>query len=201
MWPLVPKAKIELQNQKDNIVDIGVNFTENTSLNNLAKIYFEVACDDTKWTKSRKDTYKLYFKDSLGKKAIKNIRKGMEKKGNSKQTENACSPRTIKRVLVQVLKPILQYAIDNKVLADIPRIEAPPQNRRKKIVSDAGEKLATLYKTILSLYKDEPFYRALFMFALYGRRWNEIRTLKWSDIDVSNDRKGIISTKKTIRKT
>ena len=65
---------MELQNQKDNIVDTGVNFTENTSLNNLAEIYFEVACDDTKQTKSREDTYRLYFKDFLGKKAIKNIR-------------------------------------------------------------------------------------------------------------------------------
>jgi len=35
----------------------------------------------------------------------------------------------------------------------------------------------------MTTYKDNGFYRGLFLFALYGRRWNEIRTLQWSDID------------------
>jgi len=29
----------------------------------------------------------------------------------------------------------------------------------------------------MTLYADDPFYRALFLFAWYGRIWNEIRTL------------------------
>jgi integrase len=43
--------------------------------------------------------------------------------------------------------------------------------------------LALLYQTIFALYANDSFYRALFLFALYGRRWNEIRTLKWTDIN------------------
>ena len=35
----------------------------------------------------------------------------------------------------------------------------------------------------MNIYKDDGFYRGLFLFALYGRRWNEIRTLQWSDIN------------------
>lgn len=47
----------------------------------------------------------------------------METKGYTKQTQNGCSPRTIKKVLIQTLKPIMQYAYDNKVITDIPKIE------------------------------------------------------------------------------
>ena len=87
------------------------------------------------------------------------------------------------KVLHQIIRPILQYAMDNKVLSSIPDIKVPAQTRQKKTVSNAGVKLATLYRAILELYSDDGFYQALFLFALYGRRWNEIRTLKWSDID------------------
>jgi len=191
----ISKAKQDLQKLKDRQLDTGVNFTENTTLNNIADIYFDIACDDTEWTSARKNTYRLYCSHSIGKKPIKNIRqvdidklrKGMEIKGYSKQTENGCSPRTIKRVLLQVLKPILQYAVANKVLEDFPTIEVPRQNRQKKIVENAGDKLAILFKIIMSHYQDEPFYRALFLFALYGRRWNEIRTLEWHDINILNN--------------
>jgi integrase len=36
----------------------------------------------------------------------------------------------------------------------------------------------------MHLFRDDPFYRGLFLFALYGRRWNEIATLDWKDIDL-----------------
>lgn len=190
------KAKSELADEKNKQINTGVNFTENSRLNDVASIYFEKSCEVSKWTDERKDNYDLYCKDGIGKKRIKDIRqvdietlrKGMEVKGHSKQTKNGCSPRTIKKLLIQVLKPIMQYALDNKVLSDLPNIKAPKQNRQKKIVEDAGVKLATLFKTIMTTYADEPFYRALFLFALYGRRWNEIRTLQWSDVNFLTSR-------------
>lgn len=192
----IAKAKAELLAEKNKQINTGVNFTENSRLNDVADIYFEKACEVSNWTNERKDAYKLYCRDSIGNKRIKDIRqvdidslrKSMELKGHSEQTKNGCSPRTIKKVLIQILKPIMQYALDNRVLNDLPNIKAPKQNRQKKIVEDAGTKLATLYKTIMTTYADEPFYRALFLFALYGRRWNEIRTLQWSDINFLTSR-------------
>ena len=192
----VAKAKAELLAEKNKQINTGVNFTENSRLNEVAEIYFEKSCEVSKWTTERKDSYKLYCNDGIGKKRIKDIRqvdidslrKSMEQKGQSKQTKNGCSPRTIKKILIQILKPIMQYALDNKVLSDLPNIKAPKQNRQKKIVEDAGAKLATLYKTIMATYTHEPFYRALFLFALYGRRWNEIRTLQWSDVNFLTSR-------------
>ena len=192
----IAKAKADLAAEKDKQVNTGVNFTENSRLNDVANIYFEKSCEVSKWTSERKDNYNLYCKDGIGKKRIKDVRqvdietlrKGMEVKGHSKQTINGCSPRTIKKLLIQVLKPIMQYALDNKVLSDMPTIKPPKQNRQKKIVEDAGTKLATLFTTIMTTYADEPFYRSLFLFALYGRRWNEIRTLQWSDVNFLTSR-------------
>jgi len=190
----VSQAKKELQSLKDRQVDTGVNFTENTKLNDVADIFFAMACDDTEWTKSRQGTYTLYCSGTIGKKPIKSIRqvdidklrKSIETKGYSKQNENGCSPRTIKKVLIQIVKPILQSAKDNKVIDNIPTIKTPKQKRQKKLVVDATGKMTTLYTTIMSMYQDNPFYRGLFLFALYGRRWNEIRTLQWSDINKFN---------------
>ena len=118
----------------------------------------------------------------------------MEKKGHSKQTKNGCSPRTIKKVLIQTLKPIMQYALDNGIINKLPKIEMSKHSVKnmkknaKKHVTDGSYKLALLYKTINELYNDNPFYRALFLFALYGRRWNEIRTLQWRDIDYTHNK-------------
>jgi integrase len=85
-----------------------------------------------------------------------------------------------------VLKPILEYAVENKAIDAIPKISIPKQNKKKKVVTNASAKLALLYKTIMRVYKDNGFYRALFLFALFGRRFNEIATLKWSNINTLN---------------
>lgn len=192
----VSKAKSDVLEEKKKFQEVDVGFTDESTLNTVAKFFFEQACDKTaKWTAERQDAYRLYIKNDMGKKKIKNIRladidklkSSMKKQGHSKQTKNGCSPRTIKKILIQVLKPIMQYALDNKIVKEIPKIEAPKQNREKKIVHNAVLTLTSLYTTIMSHYADNSFYRALFLFALYGRRWNEIRTLEWKDINFKNN--------------
>ena len=210
-------AKAELLSKKSGATDSAdVGFTGDSTLDTVAKAYFELACDDTDWNKARKAEYNKYVGDArtkeevqqykeqnrefhkpkfkIGKKkinAIKTahidaIKRGMETIGFSKQNADGCSPRTIKKVLAQVIKPILQYAVDNDALAKVPKITLPEQKARKKTVKNATETLATLYTTIGSLYHDDAFYRALFYMALYGRRLNEILTLEWSDINFLN---------------
>ncbi len=75
----------------------------------------------------------------------------------------------------------------------VPKIELSPAHKKlnkskKKKVDDGTETLTIVYKAIMSLYADNPLYRALFLFAVHGRRWNEIRTLDWKDIDFNKNR-------------
>jgi integrase len=191
----ISNAKAQLILEKNKEINEGINFNENSTLNTVAEIYFDLACEKSAWTKNRQDTYNLYCKNSIGNKKIKlirqvdidSLRKSMEKQGHSKQTLNGCSPRSIKKVLIQILKPILTYAHENKVISEVPIIKSPKQHRNKKIVQNATQKFTTLYKEISNIFDDDPFYRALFLFALYGRRWNEIRTLHWNEIDFSQN--------------
>jgi integrase len=200
----VAKAKADMLEFKNisqkNLTETSIGFDEDSTLNKVAEAYFGKECSKTNWTDERQDAYRLYILDTIGKKKIKSIRlhdintvrTTMETKGYTKQTKNGCSPRTIKKVLIQTLKPIMQYAYDNRVISEIPRIElskhyAKINKAKKKIVTDAGIKLTTLYKVIMDTYCDNPFYRALFLFALYGRRWGEIKTLGWNDIYFSKN--------------
>lgn len=200
----ISKAKEDAINErkifKQNLSKIGMEFNDSSNLNTIADAYFEKVCDDSRWTQEKKDAYKLYIRNGIGKKKIKDIRLhdintlrlSMQKKGHSKQTENGCSVRTIKKVLIQILKPIFQYAYDNKIINDIPKIELSKSYKKshktkKKRVTDAREKLIKLFKVITTLYENDPFYRALFLFAFYGRRWGEIKTLRWSDINFSKN--------------
>jgi len=212
------KAKQDALNFKESkhndLKNITIGFDDKTTLNQMAKAYFETDCDkSSEWTLHRKRVYELYIENNIGKKPVRSIkvhdintlRASMEEKGHSKQTQNGCSPRTIKKVLIQTLKPIMQYALDNGIIDKIPRIDIGRHNDRtmkkgtKKVVTEGSMKLAVLYKTIAELYEDNPFYRTLFLFALYGRRWNEIRTLRWSDIDVLDNRYTIRAENNKIR--
>ncbi|SFV58390.1 Integrase [hydrothermal vent metagenome] len=186
--------------REEKITEIENPFNPNTTLNFIAKEYFDKKCKSTEWTKARKRLYELYIEPFIGNKKasriiehdIDTIRKFMQENGYSKQNKNGNSIRSIEKVLLQTLKPILEYAESNGALVrKIPNINIPiskeAKNSRKKVVQNASEKLSLLYKTIQNRYKDDPFYRALFLFALFGRRWNEIRTLKWSDIDLNKN--------------
>ena len=189
----------EAKNFKEKRIEELENpFNQNTTLDFIANEYFSKKCVDSKWTNARKRQYELYIKPFIGTKKISTvkendidtIRKSMETKGHSKQNENGCSIRTIEKILLQILKPILEYAQSNGALTKpIPSITIPNRNKkRKKIVTNATEKISLLFNTILNRYRDDPFYRALFLFALYGRRWNEIATLQWSDINLNSNR-------------
>ena len=191
----VNQAKMEFVKLKTKTINTSLDFTENTTLNDLATIYYDLK-PDTAWFNELRGIYKLYCSENIGKKKIKDIRmvhidnlkKQMQTKGYSKQTLKGCSARTIKKVIMQIIKPLLQYAVDNRVLSEMPKIKLDLPKKEKKKVTNGSEKLSLLYETITTLYEDNPFYKTLFLFALYGRRWKEIRTLEWKDIDLINNR-------------
>lgn len=177
---------------KDSKENLDTAFDLDTRFEFLAKEYIRLKCDaDTKWTKEKETMLSHYIYphianrkvSTIKEKDIDEIRVDMENKGYGRQNEKGCSPRTIRKVLLQLLKPILEYGERNGAIRKVPLINVP-KKPKKKPVKDGIEKLNLLHQAILKLYRQNPFYRALFLFALYGRRWNEIKTLRWTDIDL-----------------
>jgi integrase len=185
--------------QKQKEIELKNPFNPDTKVGYIADQYFINKCTASKWTEERKRIYELHIKEIIGNKKISavlendidKIRKRLETTGCTKQNENGSSIRTIEKVLFQVLKPILEYARNNGAIDRIPQITIPARPKkslRKKIVKDGTEKIVSLFNAIETRYQNDPLYRGLFYFALFGRRWNEIATLEWSDIDFEKKR-------------
>ena len=178
---------IKFRKEKEDELSNGNDFTLDTKFTYLAGEYIKLKCNpDTKWTGEKITMLEHYIYPILkNKKAsaikerdIDKIRVSMETSGHGVQNKNGCSDRTIRKVLLQVLKPILEYGERNGAMRIIPSITVPGKTKKKE-VKDGTSKLIALYGTINTLYQDDPFYRALFLFAFFGRRWNEIRTLEY----------------------
>ena len=147
--------------------------------------------------RTRKRLYELYIEPFIGNKKVSRIiendidtiRKNMETTNYHQHMKGGNSIRSIEKVLLQTLKPILEYAESNGALIKkIPQINIPNRKKnRKKVVNNGSQKLSLLYNVIQKRYEHDPFYRALFLFALFGRRWNEIASLEWTDIDFTNN--------------
>lgn len=170
-------------------------FSTDTKLSFIAKEYFHKKCADTQWTNDRKRLYELYIAPFIGNKQISKIseyyvdtiRKNMETTNHHQYKEGGNSIRSIEKVLFQVLKPILEYAKSNGAIQKLPQMtipNRPKRSQRKRKVKNASEKLVLLYNAINTRYKNDPFYRALFLFAFHGRRWGEIKTLHWESVNL-----------------
>ncbi len=189
----IKNIKIELEKFRDLIEKkASGDITLDTKLDEVAALWFTLSRNNTNWTTELRNGYDLYVKPDLGNIALGRItqtrvdmlRKKMEggSISDSKQTVNGCSGRTIKKILNQTLLPILRYGIANGADVRIPTIRAVPIADKKEVVNPVG-KFKSLYTAILTRYADIPFYRGMFLLALYGRRWNEIATLETGDVD------------------
>jgi integrase len=168
-------------------------FDKKTKFDAVATEYFKHS-DATDWTEMKRRQYELYLKPHIGSKALSTITRleldqiktFMKSNGFGRQNENGCSARTIHKLFMQVLAPILKYGLDTGATDKIPQFPKIEKEHNKKTVKNATDKYVSIYKSIMHLYEADPFYRSLFGFALVGRRWNEIASLEWDDIDFKN---------------
>jgi len=188
------KAKDKLEQLKNDI-EAGYTSSSNINLDKLFELYFNTLDTTKQWTKKKDYIYKHYIKSFIGKKKIEKIREMDIKKILLDMSKRGLSPRTQKSVL-EVLNPLFRFASTNKYLKDNPStgitVKIPNQ---KKIVTSATDLFNQVYQGIKALYKDEPFYQALFLFGFTGRRKTEILTIKWENIDFVSDYYWIEDTK------
>jgi integrase len=159
---------------------------ENISLDDFMIEYFHHQ-PDTNYVKIRKSHYDRYISPSCGKKKVIEIRQSHIRDAIKSQEEKGLAPRTVKQTL-EVLAPAFKNAIANRLISFNPlegiKIKLP---KTKKMVTDASELLVRINKAIHDEFKEDPFYLALFLFALQGRRKGEILTLKWEDVSLKEN--------------
>lgn len=136
-----------------------------------------------KYKSIRKSHYDRYVKPDIGMKKLVDLRQKHIQDVLKKQEEKGLAERTRKQT-TEVLNPAMKKAIANRIIQFNPcdgiKIKLP---NTKKIVVNAVEKLITIFEAIEEEFADDPFYYALFLFALQGRRRSEILKLRWEDIN------------------
>lgn len=190
----ISNAKRELISCKEDL-NAGYKSTEKIKLDKLFSLYSETLDDNKQWSKVKTGIYNRYIKQTLGNKAIANIREMDVDKIITSMTKQGLSPRTRKGVL-EVLKPLFRFAVKNKYIKESPvtdiTVKIPSQ---KKVVTNATALFQQIHSGITSYYNDNPFYQALFLFGFTGRRKSEVLNLKWENIDFTNDYYWIEDTK------
>ncbi len=107
----------------------------------------------------------------------------------------------------EILKPLFELAVEDEVIIRSPikktHIPKRKQLEEKKVVTDAVTKYKAIHSAIHRIYgttdiiklkdntelqcRDNPMYRAIFLFGFYGRRIGEVVRLQWEDIDFINN--------------
>jgi len=178
------KAKEEAENEIDT----------DATITDIVELYFETLKDGT-YKDSRKSYYERRVQKVLGHKIAKDVLPMHIQKIINNNIQSGDSPRTAKQA-IEVLSPAFNIARANRIVIHNPcldvKIKLP---KSKKIVVNATDRLTNIYKAIIKLYKNDPYYRAFFLLALQGRRKGEIINLRWEDISFEYDYYFLADTK------
>jgi len=189
---LLSLARMELEKQKRMIRSGDIDIRMNVS-----KLYelYESKNKDSEWEDKKRRLFDLYIKDDIGSIQIDKLKPLHIEGIIQKMDKKGYSPRTC-RAILEVLNPLFKFAMKNNFMKESPShlitVEVPSQ--KKKVIDGVGV-FKKLYAGIMNLYKDNPRYRALFLFAWSGRRKSEIFDLMWENINFEKNYYWIIDTK------
>jgi integrase len=172
-------AEAEFINIKNAKKDSDINL--NITLDNFMKKHFE-HLPQNNWKRTKVSHYERYISPYIGSKKIVAIKQMHIKDVIKIQEDMKLAPRTVKQTL-EILNPAFKEAIANRLISFNPCYEIKVKlPKTKKIVSNATSELKTIYVAIKKVFKDDPLFQALYLFALQGRRKSEILNIKKDDI-------------------
>jgi len=103
-----------------------------------------------------------------------------------------------KNSIFEVLNPLYKWMLKHHYvqenIAQYNKVKITLKDQKKKVIN-ADIKLKELYQAVCKVYADDPFYRAMFLFFIYGRRKMEVLKLKWSEINLDSDEYILIDPK------
>jgi len=93
--------------------------------------------------------------------------------------------------LLEVMNPLIELAIEDESIQVSPIKKSHRVTRKlteeKKVILNAVDKYKRVHKSIMSVYQDNPTIRAMLLFGFYGRRKNEVLSLKWENVDLKHN--------------
>ncbi len=180
----VKKASIKRSELKEELENTGIlKKTSFKSLDELKENYFifkgKSISEKNKYNQEK--TYDKWIKDHLGDMEIsKIVTSDIQMIVNNILNEGK-APRTAQSI-VQILRPIFNYAIDIGLCEKNPALKVNlPKFDNTVDFQLSDEKRKKLYE---EMQKYEPLqYRGIMLFLYFGRRQNEVLTLKWQNIN------------------
>jgi len=164
----------------------------NLDANILVDTYWDRFCEHKKMDWSKKHTsnskgiYKNHIKDIIGLKQLRRVNTADidDIMHNAKQSLSKRSQKSI----LEVLKPLFERAIKEKLISENPVDHDIKRNaaEEKKIVLGAEEKFKKVHKAIHKVFAQNPKLKAAFLLGFNGRRFSEVLTLEWRDINFGN---------------
>ena len=190
----ITKAKSDAIEYREKKINPITEIDENIKLDKFAAEHFR-HLPDTTWKQTKINHYNNYITKSLGKKKVQSIKQMHIKQCIKEQEDLGLKQRTIKTTL-EILNPVFKEAIANRLIDFNPctgiTIKLP---KTKKIVTNASQQLLEIFNAIHEVFKDDPFYKSFYLFALQGRRKSEIMNLRWENLNFDKDTYLIEDTK------
>ncbi len=185
------KAKQDALTFKESFKNNTEFVNENIKMDDFVEQYLQtmeqsISYSKNKWKGEITSYYKRYIQSEIGSIKVTNIRQQHIKNIILNVKNLQLSPRT-QKITLEILNPIFKSAIANRIIIHNPcdGIKVTRPNTKKR-VQNASLLLKDVFIAIKTIFHDDIFFQAFFMFALQGRRKSEILTLKWKNIDFNN---------------
>jgi len=164
-----------------------------TTLDNLAKVYFEDKISENKANKKQEGRYNLHIKELLGSKDIQHITKDDVKKLQQDLLSKNKAPKTINGITT-LLRAIINYSIKEKDL----KLVNPAVGVKNLKTDDRRERFLSLdeIKLLIESLKDnQRLYHFVKMALSTGARLESVLNIQKKDIDIEHEKITILDLK------